>query len=361
MYVVRHGLYYAQAQLCNDVYKTLGAGITKENLMPIDPKPPFRAAVKPVIDQAVRAVTIPPGQQAQKLLFPVKEVEFNGVAMGVLSDGTPYLHLRGLARLCGVDSGMLSRLFGNWAEERRKPRGVKIIELLEQQKFKGDVLHLMTMGQGGETPAYTDAVCMALLEYYAFDANQGSSEIAQNNYRLLARKSFRDFIYDGCGYNPDAHIPQSWKTFHERIMLNDQMPIGYFSIFREIADLVVHMIKGGCALDSHTMPDVSVGLAWSNHWNKSGLDLLHGDRIKYDHNFPEWFPQSAANPVAAWIYPVSALGDFKMWLYRTYAAEGGGFSKYVGSKVTQGIFLPARAQALLTSVQRPEPPRIAAR
>ena len=320
--------------------------------MPISPKMAARAAANPKQNQLTTAVLPSIGQQPQGLLFPVKEVEFEGVAMGVLSDGTPYLHLRGLARLCGADSGVLSRLAMNWNEEKSRPRGMKILELLKQQGATGESLHLVTMGPNGPTPAYTDAVCMALLEYYAFDAKQGDPEVAQRNFRLLARKSFRQFIYDGCGYNPDAHLPESWRTFQERILLNDQMPIGYFSIFREIADLLVHMIKAGCALDSHTMPDGSVGLCWSNYWNKNNLEAKHGPRRKYPHNFPDWFPQAAANPVGAWIYPVQALGDFKMWMYENYGKND--LPRYVGSKVKQGVFLPARASALIASVQRPQ-------
>lgn len=316
-------------------------------------KSPARAAQKFISNQQLTPIQVPGGQQPQMLLFPVTEVEFDGVAMGVLSDGTPYLHLRGLARLCGVESGMLSRLFTNWPEERLKPRGKRISELLSQQGFNGDTLHLMISTNLGATAAYTDAVCMALLEYYAFDAKQGSSEVAQRNFRLLARKSFRTFIYDGCGYNPDAHIPESWKTFHERILLNDQMPVGYFSVFREIADFVVHMIKAGCPLDSHTMPDGSVGIAWNNEWNRKGLAQQFGERTKYPDNFPDWFPQAAANPVGAWIYPVEALGYFRRWLYENYAQTA--YPKYVTSKVKQGAFLPARANALIASVQRTSP------
>lgn len=326
------------------------ATYASRNAMPTLSKSAPRAAAKTLSIQKLSTTTPLREQQSQGLLFPVTEVELDGVAMGVLSDGTPYLHLRGLARLCGVDSGMLSRLAGNWKDERTKPRGQRINDLLVQQGFNDESLHIITMGPGGETPVYTDAVCMALLEYYAFDAKQGSSDTAQRNYRLLARKSFRTFIYDGCGYNPDAHIPESWRTFHERILLNDQMPLGCFSVFREIADLVVHMIKGGCPLDSHTMPDGSVGIAWSNHWIKEGLDNVWGARQKYPHHFPDWFPQAAANPVAAWVYPVEALGAFKLWLYKVYLPEN--FPKYVQTKVKQNIFLPARANALLLAMER---------
>lgn len=313
-------------------------------------KKPARAAQKTVAIQVLSPTSVPAGQQPQGLLFPVAEVEFDGVAMGVLSDGTPYLHLRGLARLCGVDSGMLSRLTTNWPEERQKPRGQRIDELLQQQNFRDGSLSVLSLGPTGEVPVYTDAVCMALLEYYAFDAKQGSSETAQKNFRLLARKSFRDFIYDGCGYNPDAHIPESWRTFHERILLNDQVPIGYFSIFRESADLIVHMIKGGCPLDSHTMPDGSIGISWGSYWAKEGMDAIFGGRMKSPHIFPSWFPQAMANPVEAWVYPVEALGAFRRWMYEKYLPIN--FPKYVQTKVRQNAFLPARADALLLAMNR---------
>lgn len=280
----------------------------------------------------------------------MKEVEFDGVAMGVLSDGTPYLHLRGLARLCGVDHAALHRLASNWPEERLKPRGIKIQQLLTAQGYNNESLYITTQGLSGETPAYTDAVCMALLEYYAFDAKQGNPETAQNNFRLLARKSFRQFIYEGCGYNPDAHISESWRTFHERILLNDTVPHGYFSIFRETADINVHLIKAGCPMDSHTILDGSIGLVWGNFWTKSGLDSEFGDRIKHPHNFPDWFPQSAANPVPAWIYPIQALGKFRLWLYESYATQN--LPNYLNNKVKQEVFLPARATSVLQAVQR---------
>lgn len=288
--------------------------------------------------------------EKQMTLFPVTEVEVDGIGMGVLSDGTPYLTLRGLARMCGVDHAALLRLANNWETESTKPRGQKIRELLSAQGHSGDALHLRTTRGAMETHAYTDSVCMALLEYYAFEATQGDNQVALNNYRLLARYSFRSFIYNRCGYDPDKHIPDSWKNFHERVLLNDQVPIGYFSVFREIADLVVHMIQSGCPLDDHTVPDISVGMTWANHWRDSSLDNLHGNRVKHPHNYPDWFPQAMANPVEAWIYPVSALGDFRVWLYTHYVPHS--FPKYLDSKVKKGIFLPSRAELLIEAVSQ---------
>jgi len=322
--------------------------------MPAPRKTSGRAPVKSVSPQLVSSIYLPSEHQPQLALFPIAEVERDGVAMGVLSDGTPYLHLRGLARLCGVDHSVVQRLISNWPEEKAKPRGLRLQELLAAQGYKSDALFLRTIGANGETLAITDAVCMAILEYYAFEATQSSSGVALRNYRILARTSFRTFIYQGCGYVPDAHVPDSWRTFHERILLNDQIPIGFFSIFREIADLVVHMIKAGCNLDSHTVPDGSVGIRWSTHWVRAGFAGMYGERQKMGHKYPNSFPQSVANPVPAWVYPVEALGEFRKWLYAVYVPEN--FPDYIKSKVKQGMFLPAHGQALLSAVQRPALP-----
>jgi|SRR5690606_4751989 len=290
-------------------------------------------------------------QHPQLDLFPIKEVEIDGIQMGVLNDGTPYLTARGLALMCGIDNSVLIRMANNWQEEKSKPRGKKIAALLANQGYSGRGLYLRAVGNGGESHAYPDAVCMAVLEYYAFEAEQAANKTALRNYRILARSSFRSFIYNRCGYDPAHEIPQSWKNFHERILLNDQVPVGYFSVFREIADVVVHMIQKGCPLDEHTVPDLSVGRMWSTHWQAAELDSRYGPRRKHPHNFPDWFPQAAVNPVEAWIYPVQALGDFRIWLYENYLPHS--FPKYVDGKVKKGVFLPSGAELLLESVTKP--------
>ncbi|MBS7777670.1 hypothetical protein [Acidovorax sp. CCYZU-2555] len=303
----------------------------KSAICSMQKKPP-RAAENSVVIQRVSTTTPASGQQ-QGLLFPVTEVEFDGVAMGVLSDGTPYLHLRGLARLCGVDSGMLSRLTSNWSEERTKPRGARINELLAEQNFFGNTLHVLTVGPSGEVPVYTDAVCMALLEYYAFDAKQGSPEVAQRNFRLLARKSFRQFIYDGCGYKPEAEKNALWQNFHDRVSLNfDSVPEGYFSVFKQIADLIVSLGQRGLHIHKKFVPDISVGQCWSAYWKTIDGSSIYGQRIHYKHNYPEYYPQAASNPQEPWCYPEMALGEFQKWFRENYV-KGGRLKNYLHTKV----------------------------
>lgn len=295
-------------------------------------------------------------QSNQSTLFPITEVEVDGIQMGVLSDGTPYLTQRGLARMCGIHHKVVFQLASEWETEKLKPRGIKILELLAAQGHPGESLFIPTRGKTGDQQAYTDAVCMAILEYYAFDAVQTNNETAVRNFRLLARSSFNAFIYNRCGYDPDKHIPDSWRNFHERILLNDQVPIGHFSVFREIADLVVNMIQKGCPIDDHTIPDISVGRMWGDHWTANHFDEIYGPRLKHPHFYPDWFPQAVINPVDAWIYPAEALGQFRVWVYRTYVPNN--FPKYLEGKVKKGLFLPSRAELLLDAVTKPAPDQI---
>lgn len=279
-----------------------------------------------------------------------KFAEIEGIQMGVLNDGTPYLTERGLARLCGVHSKTISDLGSNWQDERQKPRGKKIEQLIGQQNASSARLFAKTEQAGQKINAYPDYVCMAILEYYAFDADGVDKEDAQRNFRLLARKSLRDFIYERVGFDPAASKLESWRHYHDRILLN-KLPAAYFSVFREIADIVVAAIDGGLIIDSHTIPDGSVGSHWAKHWKAKKLSERYGERKKYPHEYPEYFPQSAAN-VEANIYPLAALGEFRIWLENEYLPKN--FPSYLDGKVKQG-FLPKQvAGKLLISLNKGE-------
>ena len=55
--------------------------------------------------------------QAELDLQIQKQVEIDGIGMGVLSDGTAFLNGRGLARLCGIDSSRISEMGADWQTE----------------------------------------------------------------------------------------------------------------------------------------------------------------------------------------------------------------------------------------------------
>lgn len=109
-----------------------------------------------------------PGQQLEISLFPVKEVEVEGVQMGVLNNGIPYLTMGGLSRLCGVDPAAISRLTTDWITQRQKPRGKKIDAILQGKGLKLTQLYWSINDNGIDARAYPTSVSMAILEYYAF-------------------------------------------------------------------------------------------------------------------------------------------------------------------------------------------------
>ena len=180
---------------------------------------------------------------------------------------------------------------------------------------------------------------MAILEYYAFEADGGATEFARKNFRLLVRSQFRDFVYSQVGYNPAGRLPEAWQQFQDRVSLTyDSAPPGYFSVFKEIANIIVSLINAGAEVDSSFIPDISVGIHWSKHWSEKKLESVHGGRVKYDHDYPAYFPQAKANPHLSWCYPDSALGDFRRFLRQTYLQKH--FPNYISNKINQGA-LPA--------------------
>ena len=289
---------------------------------------------------------VPPPLQVQTELFVVeRQIEIDGVEMGVLENGLPFLTESGLARMCGIDRKVLNRLAANWLEEKHKPRGRAITQLLQQHGYEEDALFLKSLHNGVPINAYTEPVCLALLEYYAFVADERRIE-ALNAFRSLARITFRLFIYEAVGYSPEQRLIDSWRHFHDRIdMTLDSVPLGYFSVFREIASMIVPMIRSGLIISDKVIPDISVGKAWSSNWQEQGMSAVHGDRVKYNHDYPLYYPQAKSNPQPSWCYPDSALGEFRSWLRTNYILSK--FPKYLLGQVKKGKLPQTSAQVAI--------------
>lgn len=280
------------------------------------------------------------------------EGEFDGIGMGVLSDGQPYLTLRGLSRMTGVDIAAIVRITADWQLSPLRPREQKIRELVRAQGADDSVAFYAVTRNGVINHIVPSAVCMAVLEYYAFEA-RGDNEQASKSYRLLARKGFTDFIYAQVGYNPSGAVNVAWQQFHDRVTLAyHTVPSGYFSIFKELADIFVMLIRKGANLGPSFVPDISVGLLWSKFWASESLEVLYGERIKYEHNYPAYFPQAVSNPQHPYCYPDDALGEFRKWVREVYLPKR--MPGYLLDKVKQGQLAPAVATAALEAF---EPPR----
>lgn len=278
--------------------------------------------------------------------------EVGGIEMGILSDGTVFLSGRSLARLCGIAPSRVSEHASSWASGKRDG---KLAQRLVANGIIGDALHVKTQipgVAGNVVAAYPEEVCMGFLEHFAFEAGRPEDSIAMKNYRVLARAGLRLFVYKQLGYDPQNQVPPVWREFHDRLGLVSS-PAGYFSVFKEMADFTLAIIKGGLRIDAKTVPDISVGQAWSAYWEMKGLSRTHGDRVKHEHNYPEYFPQARSNPQDMWVYPISALGEFKGWLHRTYIPER--FPKYLQMKVKAGLLTASAAELFLTEATPPKP------
>nr|HPM75682.1 hypothetical protein [bacterium] len=266
-------------------------------------------------------------------LFIRCQKEIQGVGMGVLSDGTPFLTQRGLARLCGVDNRTIISIGAEWQEGVQRPRISKIKELLHDRGLSLEHPFIRVTDRGTAIFAYPDTVCMAVLEYFAFEAGDNIRDEARRNFRILAAKTLHDFIYDQVGYDPRVAVSDEWRQFHDRLSLNyNAVPTGYFSIFKEIADMILTLGQHGLHIDQSFVPDISVGKTWSKNWTDNRLGERYGERIQWKHNYPEYFSQAASNPQDVWCYPEASLGEFRRWMRDDYI-HGGKMAKYLEGQV----------------------------
>lgn len=262
-----------------------------------------------------------------------RQTEIDGIGMGVLSDGTPFLTGRGLARLCGVHHSQIQDLATDWVEPIPKARISAIRDILTSHGISYAKPYVEVKQGSVLLFAYPDALCLAVLEYYAFEAGGKGKDIAIRNFRSLAGHALREYIYGQVGYDPNVNVPQVWKQFHDRVSLTyNAVPAGYFGIFKEIADMILTLGQNGLPIDDSFVPDISVGGCWAKHWNDSTFDYHFGDRIKFDHRYPDYFPQAWSNPQEVWCYPEAALGEFRRWFRETYIGDGK-FAHYLLSKV----------------------------
>ena len=289
-----------------------------------------------------------------------KDTDVNGIGMGVLSDGTPYLNQRGLAALCGVQNAHIGTISSQWQEVEQKPRINSIKSILEKIGVSYTSAHIEIVHKGTVHYCYPADICLAVLEYYAFDAGANCQPQARDNFRLLAGSKLRELIYSQVGYDPTKINTKRFEKWHERIALNYQSaPKGFFHVFNEAHTVIYELIQAGAEIGEHFVVDISIGQHWSKHWSDNELDQAFGGRCKYPHRYPDDHPQCKSNPQESWCYPLAALGEYREWLQDTYI-EGGKFSTYLKGKVSRGQLPPSIAQLAINALvpQRIEgPPR----
>lgn len=292
--------------------------------------------------------------QAKLALEELDGAKMHPFGMGVLSDGTPFLTQRGLAALCGVENAHVGTISSQWHDLLPKPRISKIRDILAREGHHLEDAHVQVRAGGRTFYAYREEISLAVIEYYAFDAGQFCQEEARENFRVLARKGFRDAIYESVGYQPSPDIDDKWRSFHDRVSLvYHSAPDGYFSVFKESAEVTVALGQSGIHSSDTLIPDISIGKCWGKHWVDTNLAAQFGARLEYQHYYPEYFPQAASNPQTPWCYPEAALGEFKRWLREEYI-RGGKFRAYVAGQVQRRQITSELAQRALGAYNLPE-------
>lgn len=247
--------------------------------------------------------------------------DVNGIEMGVLENGISFLTQRGLALVTGAPRSAIQDITQEWEEHYHeqvlsKDRISFIKQYLFERGYTDPKLYIETTRDGSPHYAYPDIVCMAILEYYAFES-RSNSQTATDNYRRFAAYGLQRFIYDSLNYTPGDR----WQYHHERVsMLANTTPDGYFIVFNEISGMIVDLINADLTVNHKTIPDISVGQMWAKHWKDANLSAVYGDRIAWQHNFPDRYPQSASNPQEANAYPNEALAEFRRWFKNEYLA-----------------------------------------
>lgn len=274
-------------------------------------------------------------QQGQFDLGIECDGEVNGIGMGVLSDGTPFLNQRGLAALCGVQNAHIGYISAQWNDRNQRPRISAIKDSLLKVGTVPEHAHIEVLHKGVTQYCYPAEVCQAVLEYYAFDAGTNCQPEARDNFRTLAGSKLKEMIYAQVGYDPSKSISEPLRKWHERIELNHQSaPRGYFSIFNEAHTVIYELIKAGALVGEKLVPDISIGQHWAKYWKDNDLAERFGKREVFHHRYPDDHPQAKSNPQTANCYPIEALGTYRIWLEEVYL-DGGKFATYLKGRTRE--------------------------
>ncbi|MHC6654901.1 hypothetical protein [Aeromonas salmonicida] len=252
-------------------------------------------------------------EQLRLPIVPIKHQEDeSGFEMGVMSDGTPYLTASGLAYLCGVARSVIITLVKDWDEDRSNPRDLAISELIG--KYRGDKssLYRPIVVKGTTYHAIpADSVCMAVLEYYAFET-RNPSELARQNFRDLASQSLRELIYQRTGYKAAGVLPSHLSRY---IKNREKIPYTHFSMLNEITlSLIAPLEEAGYTLPDNLVPDISEGRLFCA-WLRKHKGVEPKGFPRYQHEYND------GRVVDACLYPIELMEDFRRHFHEIWLRE----------------------------------------
>jgi len=115
--------------------------------------------------------------------------EFDGIGMGRLSNGDPFVTQRGLAALCGVRNAHIGTISRDWATS--KPRIAAIHARLGEARREA---HKVLSFEGHRLYCYDTEVAKAVMGYYAQDAGSHAQEEAKRNRARFTGDRLAGFI-----------------------------------------------------------------------------------------------------------------------------------------------------------------------
>lgn len=249
-----------------------------------------------------------PAPEFQEGRPPVTNAESPRLAKSndVLEDGTPYVTLPNLARLCGIRPDVLKRRADNLYASRTTRSSSRFQRFLAERGYDGDRLYFTALIDGTVTDCFVEPVFMALLEFFAFETSEGNPEFALENFRVLARSRGRVLIVNGA----DA---ERWESRNTRNSLHAIVPPGFFAVFGVLASFEDELITSGYRCGDYEGFDVLAAKEWAEHWVETVCDRRYGERIRLPHELPPWIPQPF-DPVFEFLYPADAWAEFNYWL-----------------------------------------------
>ncbi len=241
------------------------------------------------------------------------------IDVGILPDGTPFMSGRELARACGISNSTLVGWGETTPQIGDRHRAGKLANLLATYRYQGDRLFVpipdgTKFGGRANVSAYPYQVCLAFLDYYAFEANK---EDARNSLRLLSEKQLPQFICAAVEAPLQKAAPQPPikpldDPFRRRPLRNG-IPIGYFEVGQVLAD---EQMSSLLTPELRTALLTNIDKAWNRYWNIQQLSQQYGDRFA--------MPQRPLNDwarIRQYVYPSVALATFKDWLALHYLPD----------------------------------------
>ncbi len=258
----------------------------------------------------------------ESLVVGPQVVEFVTVAgadleVGVLADGTPFMSGRGLAKACGVSNGTLVGWGDTVPQVGEQHRAGKLAALLVTYGYGGERLFSRVTGTtpgGGRVTvsAYPHPVCMAFLDYYAFEANK---EAARNSLRVLSDRQLPQFIQ--AQFSQGGMTADQWSHPTEPAASlpphRGTLPPDYFSLLH--CGEAVLSLQTLLQQYSQVLYPIHIERAWHHYWAVQKLWIEHGPRVPYERRCLDQAPYvTVEGYITTYLYPCSALAAFQHWL-----------------------------------------------